>query len=113
MGRSEMRHQRVGLANLIEEARRELRHDMEGRNIEWQVGSLPEVQGDALMLRQVIINLLSNALKYTRNCPQAKIEIGATDSGNEIVFFIRDNGVGFDMKYANKLFGVFQRLHRR
>jgi PAS domain S-box-containing protein len=111
MGRSEMRQQRVNLAALVEEARHELSHDLEGRNIDWRLGALPEAQGDPLMLRQVIINLVSNALKYTRQRARAKIEIGATDSENEIVFFIRDNGVGFDMKYKDKLFGVFQRLH--
>jgi PAS domain S-box-containing protein len=111
MGRSEMRQQRVKLAALVEEARQELSHDLEGRNIDWHIGALPEAQGDPLMLRQVIINLVSNALKYTRQRAQAKIEIGATDAENEILFFIRDNGVGFDMKYKDKLFGVFQRLH--
>ncbi|HEY2329907.1 MAG TPA: ATP-binding protein, partial [Verrucomicrobiae bacterium] len=111
MGRAEMRLERVSLAGLAEEARHELRRDIEGRDIDWQVGQLPEVQGDPLMLRQVIINLISNALKYTRKRQQAKIEVGATDSENETVLFIRDNGVGFDMKYVDKLFGVFQRLH--
>ncbi len=111
MGRVEMRRQSVSLAALVEEARRELQRDSEGRDIVWQIGKLPEVQGDAVMLRQVLINLISNALKYTRKRGQVKIEIGANELENEIVFFIRDNGVGFDMKYADKLFGVFQRLH--
>jgi light-regulated signal transduction histidine kinase (bacteriophytochrome) len=111
MGRTEMRQDRVRLADLVAEAQRELRRDAEGRNIDWQVGTLPEIQGDPIMLRQVIINLLSNALKYTRKRTQAKIEIGASETGRETVFFVRDNGTGFDMKYANKLFGVFQRLH--
>jgi PAS domain S-box-containing protein len=111
MGRAEMSQQRVNLASLVEEARLELRRDLEGRNIAWQFGPLPETQGDPVMLRQVIINLLSNALKFTRPRPQAKIEVSALDSENEIVFFVRDNGVGFDMNYADKLFGVFQRLH--
>jgi light-regulated signal transduction histidine kinase (bacteriophytochrome) len=111
MGRSEMREQRISLATLVEEARHELRQEIQGRDIDWQTGELPDVPGDALMLRQVIVNLLSNALKYTRPRPRAKIEIGAADTGQEIVFFVRDNGVGFDMQYRNKLFGVFQRLH--
>jgi PAS domain S-box-containing protein len=111
MGRTEMHRQRVNLADLVEETRRELRRDIEGRNIDWQIGKLPEVRGDPVMLRQVLINLISNALKYSRKREQAKIEIGATDAKTEIVFFFRDNGVGFDMKYVDKLFGVFQRLH--
>jgi len=111
MGRSEMRHQSVSLAALVGEARREMRRDVEGRNIDWKIGKMAEVQGDPVMIRQVIVNLISNALKYTRKCNRAKIEIGTTDSDEGVVFFIRDNGVGFDMQYADKLFGVFQRLH--
>jgi PAS domain S-box-containing protein len=111
MGRSEMRQQKVSLGILVKEARRELHRDIEGRDIEWRIGALPEVQGDALMLRQVIVNLLSNALKYTRTRDQAKIEIGLKDTEQETVVFIRDNGVGFDPNYVDKLFGVFQRLH--
>ncbi|HSY17048.1 MAG TPA: PAS domain S-box protein, partial [Candidatus Acidoferrales bacterium] len=97
MGRAEMRQERVRLSILVEEARRELRRDCDGRDIDWQIAKLPEVRGDPIMLRQVIINLLSNALKYTRKCKRARIEIGATDSESEVTFFIRDNGIGFDM----------------
>lgn len=111
MGRAEMHRQRVSLAALVEEARRELRRDTEGRNIEWKIGKLAEMRGDPIMIKQVLINLISNALKYTRKCQQAKIHIATTGAQDETVFFIRDNGVGFDMKYADKLFGVFQRLH--
>src|SRR5579859_3329252 len=111
MGRAEMRHEKVDMAQLVEEARRELHRDIEGRDIEWRIGELPEARGDPVMLRQVIINLLDNALKYTRTRKPAKIHIGARREGDEIVYFIQDNGVGFDMKYAGKLFGVFQRLH--
>jgi PAS domain S-box-containing protein len=111
MGRAEMRHETVDLARLVEEARRELHHDLEGRDIVWQIGPLPDSRGDPLMLRQVVINLLSNALKYSRARQPAKIEIGATAGPGETVYFVRDNGAGFDMKYAGKLFGVFHRLH--
>jgi light-regulated signal transduction histidine kinase (bacteriophytochrome) len=72
---------------------------------------LPEVLGDPVLLRLVLVNLLSNALKYTRGRPVTRIEIAAQETPTERILFIRDNGVGFDMKYADKLFGVFQRLH--
>lgn len=111
MGRAEMRREKVSAARLVEETRRELARETEGREIEWTVGELPEVRGDPIMLRQVFVNLISNALKYSRSRSPAKIEIGAKTEGKETVYFIRDNGVGFDMKYADKLFGVFQRLH--
>jgi PAS domain S-box-containing protein len=111
MGRGEMRQQTVSLPALVAEAKRELRRDSENRRVDWRIHSLPEVQGDPLMLRQVMVNLLSNALKYTRARASAKIEIDATDTGQEVVVSVRDNGVGFDPKYATKLFGVFQRLH--
>lgn len=111
MGRAEMRHEKVDMAQLVEEARRELHRDIEGRDIEWRIGELPEARGDPVMLRQVVINLLDNALKYTRTRKTAKIHIDARKEGDEMVYFIQDNGVGFDMKYAGKLFGVFQRLH--
>ena len=111
MGRAEMRQQRVSLARVIQEARSELRQEAPGRNIEWKIGSLPNVRADPFMLRQVFINLLSNALKFTRNRPVARIEIGVEDQKQATVCFVRDNGVGFDMQYAGKLFGVFERLH--
>ncbi len=111
MGRVEMRHQRVNIVQLVEEARHELRHEIEGREIEWSIGDLPGVRGDPIMLRQVITNLLSNAVKYTRPRTPAKIEVGAKLENGETIYFVRDNGVGFDMQYSNKLFGVFQRLH--
>jgi len=111
MGRTQMRTELLSLTDLVEEARRELQCDTENREIDWRIGKLPEVHGDPIMLRQAVIDLVSNALKYTRKLKRAKIEIGAMNSQSEIVFFIRDNGVGFDEKHANKLFGVFQRLH--
>ncbi len=111
MGRSELNRQPVNLAVLVEEARQELAHEAAGRQIDWQIGPLPVIQGDAIMFRQVVINLISNALKYTRTRERARIEIGATESAEETTVFIRDNGVGFDMEHADKLFGVFQRLH--
>jgi PAS domain S-box-containing protein len=112
MGRAEMHQENVPLAELVEEARRELANDIKDRNLEWEIGPLPKVRGDHVMLRQVVVNLLANALKYTRTRELARIEIGAKTDRDKVVFFIRDNGVGFDMRYADKLFGVFQRLHR-
>ena len=111
MGRTAMHRSKVNMKHLIDAARHDLRYDMEGRKIEWMIGVLPEVTGDPSLLRQVFLNLLSNALKYTRTRDLARIEIGATETEHEKIFFVRDNGIGFDMQYADKLFGVFQRLH--
>ncbi|HEY2952180.1 MAG TPA: PAS domain S-box protein [Verrucomicrobiae bacterium] len=111
VSRVDMNRQPVALATLVEEVRCELERDIAGRRVEWNIGPLPEVQGDLVLLRQVMINLLSNALKYTRPRAVAKIEIGASAAGTETVFFIRDNGVGFIAQSAERLFGVFQRLH--
>ncbi|MBI3764860.1 MAG: hypothetical protein HY260_23720 [Chloroflexi bacterium] len=113
VGRAEMQPGAVNLEQTVKEALRELRQEMEGRAIVWKIAPLPEVHGDSSMLRLAWVNLIANAVKYTRTRPRAEIEIGCDSSqDNEIVFFIRDNGVGFEMRYVDKLFGVFQRLHR-
>ncbi len=101
----------VDMNALVKEAQRQFRDELKGREVAWQIGPLPEVQGDPVMLRQALINLLSNAIKYTRNQPRPKIEITAEERSDEFVFHVQDNGVGFDSAYADKLFGVFQRLH--
>ncbi|MBK9265798.1 MAG: PAS domain-containing protein [Polyangiaceae bacterium] len=111
MSRTELRASKVSVERLVADAQHELSPDIEGRTIEWQVAPLPEVSGDPAMLRLVVRNLLSNALKYTRQREDARIEIGCTEEGSDYHFYVRDNGVGFDMRYAHKLFGVFQRLH--
>jgi PAS domain S-box-containing protein len=111
IGRMEMHSEPISLAELVEEARNELRNQSKERHIDWKISPLPRIYGDRLMLRQVFVNLLSNALKYTRTRKQTKIEIGARVDEDEVVCFIRDNGVGFDMKFKSTLFGVFQRLH--
>lgn len=110
--RAELHLTRFSLKELVASVRRDLHKECLGREIEWIIGDLPEIEGDPNLLRQVLVNLLSNALKYSRPQPKARIEIGSNTSEPEEIFFIRDNGVGFDMRYAGKLFGVFQRLHR-
>jgi signal transduction histidine kinase len=113
MGRVEMQKRTVDTQNLVREIIESLQEETAGRSINWKQHDLPTVLADPSMLRQVFVNLISNAVKYSYKKETAAIEIGAmhVDSG-ETTFFVRDNGVGFDMKYADKLFGVFQRLHR-
>lgn len=112
MGRVEMSNTVVDLDQLVGAVRRSLEPRTEGRVIEWNIAPLPLVHGDAAMLRQVWTNLLDNAVKYTHTRDAAVIEIGCAGAdGDRAVFYVRDNGAGFDMKYATKLFGVFQRLH--
>jgi signal transduction histidine kinase len=111
-GRAELRRAEVDLENLLDEAIHSLQPDLAGRQIEWRRTRLPTALADAGLMRQVFINLLSNALKYSRRRPLALIEIGWREEGaGEIVIYVRDNGVGFDMQHAAHLFGVFRRLH--
>ena len=113
LGRQELRCQIVGLDSLVEEVRRDLKPEMEGRQIDWKIGPLPFVECDPALMKQVFANLLSNALKFTRPRERAVIEVGTITRDDQTVVFVHDNGVGFSMKYADKLFGIFQRLHRR
>lgn len=112
MGRSAMRLGEVNLAAMIESIKREMAPEYEGRTIQWQVRNLPVIIADPAFLHLALRNLISNAIKYTRNEPVAVIHVEAFSSQDSVVVSIKDNGVGFDMKYAEKLFGVFQRLHR-
>ena len=112
VGRRELKLEVVGLKGVVEAVLRDLEGEAQGRDIDWRVGELPYVECDAALVKQVLINLLSNALKYTRPRPKAVIEVGTQEQGGQAVVYVRDNGVGFSMKYADKLFGVFQRLHR-
>ena len=118
-GRAELQVTDVDMEQALSEALEPLRREAADRDIEWSIGPLPRVVGDHGLLRQVWVNLLGNAVKFSRGKPTARIEIGVMDCDGESahgapiedVFYVRDNGAGFDMQYAHKLFGVFQRLH--
>jgi PAS domain S-box-containing protein len=112
LSRQSMRHEDVDSLKLVQNVLDESALQREGRQIDIRLGELPACHGDAALLRQVWVNLISNAIKYTGRREAAVIEIGCERKDNEDVFFVRDNGTGFNMKYADKLFGVFQRLHR-
>jgi light-regulated signal transduction histidine kinase (bacteriophytochrome) len=112
LGRQLLARQLVSTATIVEQVLRETRQQLAGRAVNVSVGELPPVWGDAALLKQVFTNLIDNAFKYTRLREDAFIEIGSSRIGDEQVFHVRDNGVGFDMQYSSKLFDVFQRLHR-
>jgi PAS domain S-box-containing protein len=115
IGRQSINKQTVDPAEIVKRVLEELQTEQQGRSINISMEKLPAANADPALLKQVFTNLLSNALKYTRGRSNASIDIGAT-LGNQVsespVYYVRDNGAGFDMKYAHKLFGVFQRLHR-
>jgi len=112
MSRTEMMESTIDFSFLIKNAVKTLDNDIKGRKINWEINDLPPAKGDINLLQLVITNLISNAVKFTKNRETAEIEIGATNDGNETIYFVKDNGAGFDMNYSNKLFGLFQRLHR-
>ena len=112
MGRVEMRQTKINLDHLVKDVIEAMSQDLENRKVALKIEPLPEVCADPSMLRQVLVNLIGNAVKYSRPREQAEIEIRCTETPEEFVVSVRDNGVGFDMEYAQKLFGVFQRLHR-
>jgi Bacteriophytochrome (light-regulated signal transduction histidine kinase) len=113
VGRQEARLQVTGLNSVVQEVLQDLKSETEGRDVRWQIGDLPFVECDRGLIKQVFYNLLSNAAKYTRPRHPAVIAAGQMSIEGQVVIFIRDNGVGFNMKYSDKLFGVFQRLHRQ
>ena len=113
LSRQPIRKQTVAITELARSVVEELRAEQAGRRVDLQLDNLPPCQADSSLLRQVLMNLLSNALKYTRQRETAVIKIGCQEQpGGEPIYFVRDNGAGFDMRYASQLFGVFQRLHR-
>ena len=111
LGRRAITWQQVDLQALVGEVVRELQPEVEGRAIEWRVGELASARCDRVLMKQALGNLLSNAVKYTRPRNPAVIEVGCQQADGDRVFYVRDNGVGFSMAHAHKLFGVFQRLH--
>jgi light-regulated signal transduction histidine kinase (bacteriophytochrome) len=111
-GQRSLRLELTGLNSVVEEIISLLTAETAGRDVEWKIGNLPSLECDPVLVRQIFQNLLSNAIKYSRPRPHAIIEIGHTQENDRPVIFVRDNGVGFNMQYADKLFGVFQRLHR-
>ena len=112
VGRAELRKKEVNLDDLTRAVLSDFQAETKDRKIAWEIAPLPPVQGDRALLRMALVNLISNAVKFTGNRAEAKIEIGcAADENSETVIFVRDNGAGFNPKYSEKLFGAFQRLH--
>ncbi|MGD0282781.1 MAG: ATP-binding protein [Dissulfurispiraceae bacterium] len=111
LGHAQMQKTKVNLHALVKAVVQEIHEEQKERKIRWEIDEMPDVLGDQSLLRLVLVNLVSNAVKFTSTRPQAEIRIGCKDDGDKFTFFITDNGVGFDMKFVNKLFGVFQRLH--
>jgi PAS domain S-box-containing protein len=112
LGRTQINKREIPTTAIVKDVLRELQPDLDGRSIKVSVGDLPALYGDAALVKQMLMNLIGNACKYTRLQAHATIEIGAFNAAGERVIFVRDNGVGFDMQYADKLFGVYQRMHR-
>ena len=114
LGREPLRTRRVELEGIVREVIKEANSDLDGRSVRFVVGELGSAEADPALLKQAFTNLLSNAVKFTRDRNPAVIEVGRRDDGVEgpTIYYVKDNGAGFDMQYANKLFGVFQRLHR-
>jgi len=111
LGRQQLSKRPVNISALVQEVLDELGREPDGRSIDIRVGELPDTVGDHSLLKQVFVNLFSNAFKFTRQKEKPIMEVGWRQQGGEAVYFVRDNGAGFDMEHARKLFGVFQRLH--
>jgi PAS domain S-box-containing protein len=113
IGRQELKREKKQIAGLVKQVMAELPAEAQERSIEWRIEPLPEMNCDPGLVKLVFANLLANAVKFTRLQPVAVIEVGSRITGGQLTIFVRDNGVGFDPRYADKLFGVFQRLHRQ
>jgi light-regulated signal transduction histidine kinase (bacteriophytochrome) len=111
LSRKELKMGRIGMSELVEDVRQQVEQAETGRAIRWDLGELPPAFGDKATIRVVLINLLANAVKYTRPRREAAIGISGRLEGDAAVYSVTDNGAGFDMAYKDKLFGVFQRLH--
>ena len=111
LARTDIATRPVVLRDIVNSVLIDMEPDLANRKITWRIGALPVVQGDPRLLKQVFVNLIANAVKFTRHCDVAIIEVEHLPDDKEIKILVRDNGVGFNMKYADKLFGVFQRLH--
>lgn len=112
LSRQQLKTHPIAVAEIVREALKDLAHEQATGHLQISVKDLPSCQADPSLLRQVFVNLLSNAIKFTRQRTGAQIEVGCLTNNGVPVYFVKDNGVGFDMKYSDKLFGVFQRLHR-
>src|SRR5579884_310987 len=111
LGRQQMGNDAIAMSELVKDAIEEVRTSADGRNIDFRVATLPDARGDRVLLRQVLINLISNAVKFTRGRDPAIVEVGNRDESGFHTYYVKDNGVGFESRYADKMFGVFQRLH--
>ena len=112
LSRTEMQQTNIDSKNLVTLVLKTFSDEIAQRNVEINISELPDIKGDENLIKQVWVNLISNALKYSRNKEKAVIDIGGKIENDKTIFYIKDNGAGFDMKYADKLFGVFQRLHK-
>jgi light-regulated signal transduction histidine kinase (bacteriophytochrome) len=112
LSRTEMLHTSINTKSMVAHILKKFSDDLTGREVEIKISELPDSQGDETLISQVWINLISNALKYSRNKEKAVIEIGGRIERGIAIFYVRDNGAGFDQQYAHKLYGVFQRLHK-
>jgi light-regulated signal transduction histidine kinase (bacteriophytochrome) len=112
LGRAELQLTKIKSKNIVNQVIKSFSEELTGRDVKINISEFPDVMGDATLISQVWINLISNALKYSKNVKKAVIDIGAKSEKDKTIFYIKDNGAGFNMKYADKLFGVFQRLHK-